>query len=491
VSFQDVKTFLERMEVRLDDTAVLQVTDTRSHVDRTHGAIDIGHSSESVAVRLVDPRRAGGRGIDFRNVVHMIKTKIVPQELTRLFSSLTKIERRAFAACAGGWALDAMDVQLYSFVIPTLVTIWGITRGQAGALATAALLVSAAGGWGAGWMADRFGRVRTLQAAILWFAAFTFFSGLAQNFAQLFAARALMGLGFGGEWAAGAVLLGEVIRPEHRGKALGMMQAGWAVGWGAAALLYALFFSVLAPEIAWRALFLVGIAPALLVFFVRRYVEEPAVYLEARAKIAATGDQPSALEIFRPPLLRITVLGGLMGTGAQGGYYAVTTWLPTFLRTERRLSVLDSAGYLAVSIAGAFCGYLTGGWLADRIGRRLTFLVFAIGAGVVAVTYTMVPFGDAAMLVLGFPLGFFSSGVFSAMGPFFTEHFPTRVRGAGQGFAYNLGRATGAMFPTLVGVLSAKIPLSEAIGLFAGLAYATMAIAAFLLPETRGKVLAP
>jgi MFS family permease len=169
----------------------------------------------------------------------------------------------------------------------------------------------------------------------------------------------------------------------------------------------------------------------------------------------------------------------------------VTTWLPTFLRTERHLSVLDSAGYLGVSIAGAFFGYLTGGVLADRIGRRLTFLVFAIGAGLIAATYTMVPFGNGAMLVLGFPLGFFASGVFSAMGPFFTEHFPTRVRGVGQGFAYNVGRATGALFPTLVGVLSARMPLGQAIGLFAACAYATMAIAAFLMSETRGKALAP
>ena len=392
-------------------------------------------------------------------------------------SGLTLRERRAFVACVGGWALDAMDVQLYSFVIPALIATWGITRGQAGVLGTAALLVSAIGGWLAGWFADRFGRVRTLQVAILWFAAFTFLSGLAQNFSQLFAARAVMGLGFGGEWAAGAVLLGEVIRPQHRGKALGIMQAGWALGWGAAALLYAGFFSWLPPQTAWRALFLVGIAPALLVFWVRRYVEEPPVYLESRAQLAASGDQPGLLEIFRPPLVRVTLLGALMGTGAQGGYYAVTTWLPTFLRTERKLSVLDSAGYLA------------GGFLADRIGRRLTFLVFAIGAGAVAVIYTMVPFGDTAMLILGFPLGFFASGVFSAMGPFFTEHFPTRVRGVGQGFAYNAGRATGALFPTLVGVLSSRVPLGEAIGLFAGLAYATMAVAAFLLPETRGKAL--
>jgi MFS family permease len=406
-------------------------------------------------------------------------------------SELVPAERRTFGACVGGWALDAMDVQLYSFVIPALIATWGITRGQAGMLGTAALVVSAFGGWLAGWFADRFGRVRTLQIAILWFAVFTFLSGLAQNFGQLFATRSLLGLGFGGEWAAGAVLLGEVIRPEHRGKALGAMQAGWAVGWAVAALLYAFFFSILPPQTAWRAMFLVGILPAFFVFWVRRYVEEPAVYLESRAQLAASGDRPSFFEIFHRPLLRTTILGSVMGTGAQGGYFAITTWLPTFLRTERGLSVLNSAGYLAVSIAGAFFGYLSGGYLADRIGRRLTFLVFAMGAGTIAVTYTMFQFGSTTMLVLGFPLGFFASGVFSAMGPFFTEHFPTRVRGVGQGFAYNVGRATGALFPMLVGVLSARIPLGRAIGLFAAIAYGTMAVAAFFLSETRGKVLAP
>ena len=404
--------------------------------------------------------------------------------------TLTLKERSAFGACAGGWALDAMDVQMFSFIIPTLIATWGITRGQAGALGTAALLASAAGGWLAGWIADRYGRVRTLQLAIAWFAVFTFLSGVAQNYQQLFLMRALLGFGFGGEWAAGAVLLGEVMRPEHRGKALGFMQAGWAVGWGAAALLYALFFSIMPAAIAWRALFLVGILPALLVFFVRRYVDEPDVYLQSRADLAARGDQPSFLEIFRPPLLRVTLLGGLLGTGAQGGYYAVTTWRPTFLRTERNLSVLDSAGYLAVSITGAFFGYLSGGILADKIGRRLTFLVCAIGAGAAAVTYTSISFDNGSILLLGFPLGFFASGVFSAMGPFFTELFPTRVRGVGQGFAYNIGRATGAFFPALVGVLSARMALGQAIGIFAGAAYAIMAVAAFLLPETRGKSLA-
>jgi MFS family permease len=395
-------------------------------------------------------------------------------------------ERSTFGAAVGGWALDAMDVQIYSFVIPTLISVWGITRGEAGVIGTAALLASAVGGWLGGWCADRFGRVRTLQVSILWFAVFTFISGLAQDSGQLLLARGLMGLGFGGEWAAGSVLLGETMRPEHRGKALGFMQSGWALGWGAAALLYAALFSLLPPETAWRVLFFVGIAPAFLVFFLRRLVEEPAVYKESQLKLA-NEPRPSMLEIFRPPLLKVTLLGGLVGTGAQGGYNAISTWLPTYLRTERNLSVLDSTGYLAVLIVGSFCGYVAGGYLSDWLGRRRAFLFFAISAGMVILTYTTVPFSNGVMLVLGFPLGFCAAGVFSGMGAFYTEHFPTRVRGVGQGFAYNLGRAVGALFPALVGFLSARMSLGIAIGVFAFAAYALMAVAAYLLPETRGK----
>src|ERR1700686_2539048 len=313
-------------------------------------------------------------------------------------ADLTVNERRTFGAAIGGWALDAMDVQIYSFVIPTLISIWGLTRGQAGLIGTAALLVSAVGGWLGGWFADRYGRVRVMQIAILWFAVFTLLSGLAQNFQQMLAARALMGLGFGGEWAAGAVLLGETMRPEHRGKALGFMQSGWALGWGAAAILYAFFFSVLPPSTAWRVLFFVGFAPAVFVFFLRRFVSEPKVYLRAR-ELAQFSDKTSFLEIFRPPFLRITVLGGLVGTGAQGGYNAISTWLPPFLRTERGLSVLNSSGYLAVLIVGSFCGYVAGGYLSDRIGRRMTFLLFAVSAGIVVITYTAVPLANPPMPV--------------------------------------------------------------------------------------------
>src|SRR6202023_125743 len=183
-------------------------------------------------------------------------------------------EKSTFWACVGGWVLDAMDVQIFSFAIPAIIAEFAITNADAGLIGTATLLASAFGGWFAGALSDRVGRVRTLQITIAWFAVFTFLCGFAQSYAQLFVLRALMGLGFGGEWAAAAVLMGEVIRAEHRGKAVGTMQSGWPVGWGAAALLATMFFSVFSQDVAWRALFFVGLTPALLVFFVRRFVSE-------------------------------------------------------------------------------------------------------------------------------------------------------------------------------------------------------------------------
>jgi len=402
------------------------------------------------------------------------------------WSNLSRGERATFFACFGGWALDAFDYQFYTFVIPTLRREWNISAGQAGTLATAALLSSALGGWMAGLLADRIGRVRTLQITILWFAVFTCLSGLARGYWDMFFARALIGLGFGGEWAAGAVLMGEVISSRHRGKAVGFVQSGWALGWGAAAILYTIVFSRLPEQTAWRVLFFAGIAPALLVLFIRRNVEEPAVFRAAQE----SGQRGRFLEIFSPQILRTTVLAALLATGAQGGYYAITTWLPTFLRTERKLSVLNTGGYLGVLIFGSFCGYLVGAVLADRLGRRRNFFVFALGCMTTVLVYTHVAVSDAQMLFLGFPLGFFASGIFSGMGAFLTELFPTRIRGSGQGFTYNFGRGFGALFPSVVGYLSAGMPRGRAIGLFAASAYAVLFVAAVLLPETRGKELA-
>ncbi len=408
---------------------------------------------------------------------------------TAWYAELKPRERNAFWACLGGWVLDAMDVQMFSFAIPAIIAAFAITNAEAGLIGTVTLLTSALGGWLAGALADRIGRVRTLQITIGWFAIFTLLCGFAQSYTQLFAFRALMGFGFGGEWAAAAVLVGEVIRPEHRGKAVGAMQSGWAVGWGIAALLATLLFSVLPAGVAWRVLFWIGVAPAMLVFVIRRFVDEPAVFAATQDRLAAANRTANFLEIFSPEMLRITILTSLLATGAQGGYYAITTWLPTFLRSERKLTVLGTGGYLAVIIIGSLIGYWVSAWLADRIGRRANFILFAACSLVTVIVYTEIPVDDTEMLFLGFPLGFFASGIFSGMGPFLTELFPTRMRGSGQGFSYNFGRGIAALNPWFVGLLSTTLPLGQSIGVFAAIAYGILIVAAVLLPETRGRVL--
>jgi len=403
------------------------------------------------------------------------------------YGELAPSEKRTFWACFGGWALDAFDVQIFSFAIPAIVATFSITNTEAGLIGTVTLLTSALGGWFAGMLADRFGRVRTLQITILWFAVFTFLCGFAQTYQQLLVSRALMGLGFGGEWAAGAVLMGEIIRAQHRGKAVGTVQSGWQIGWTAAAILSTVLFSLLPADTAWRALFWIGVAPAILVLFIRRFIDDPPVFKAARQENSTAGLARRPLEIFSPQMIRITILTCLLTTGAQGGYYALFTWLPTFLKVERKLSVIGSGGYIGVVILGSFCGLLFGAYVADRIGRRANFILYAACSLIAVFVYTQLPIDDVLMLVLGFPLGFFANGIFAGMGAFLTESYPTRVRGSGQGFSYNLGRGVAALNPPFVGLLSATVPLGQSIGIFAVVSYGVVIFAALMLPETKGR----
>jgi MFS family permease len=403
------------------------------------------------------------------------------------YRNLGSSERRTFWSCFGGWALDAFDVQVYSFTIPTLIAIWGISNAQAGQLGTVTLLLSAFGGWITGMLSDRYGRVRMLQITILVFAVFTFLSGFTQNFGQLFVCRALQGLGFGGEWAAGSVLIGEVIRSEYRGRAVGTVQSGFSVGWGAAAIVFTIVFSFLPAEQAWRVMFWIGILPAGLVFYVRRFVEDASIFNQAKRQDANLAK--NLFLIFSPEFLATTLKAVVLTTGAQGGYYAVATWLPTYLKTTRQLSIFNTGAYLFVIIVGAFVGFIIAAYLADYIGRRRTFLVFAVCAAIMVFAYMFLPINDQLMLVLGFPLGAFANGTFAPMGPFLSELFPTRVRGTAQGFAYNAGRAIGALFPLLVGILSATLPLGQAIGIFTLLSYVLVISGCMILPETKGREL--
>ena len=406
------------------------------------------------------------------------------------YRQVSKGERYTFWACFGGWALDALDVQMFSLVIPAIIAEWGISKTQAGLVSGVTLVASALGGWICGAAADRFGRVKTLQVTVVFFSVFTLLSAFAQNYPQFIVLKALQGFGFGGEWAAGAVLMAETIRNEHRGKAMGAVQSAWAVGWAAAVLLYATVFSFMSPDIGWRVMFGIGILPALLIIYIRRNVKEPAAAARKEAVLKGPKERTPLLSIFAPDVLRMTLIGGVLGVGAHGGYSALTTWLPTYLKTERHLSVLSTGGYLAVIIAAFFFGCLAASQLLDRIGRRQTILLFSVCCVGTVIVYLFVPLSNHAMLALGFPLGFFAAGIPASMGALFNELYPRGTRGTGVGFCYNFGRVVSAGFPVMVGHLAAKYSLGFAIGVDAAFAYAIVAVSVMMLPETRGRTLA-
>ena len=419
----------------------------------------------------------------------MLHTAIGEGAVLAWFGELNPKERRTMGACFGGWALDAFDVQMYSFVIPTVIALWGLSRGEAGLIGTVTLLISSLGGWFSGTLADRFGRVRMLQITILWYSVFTFLCAFAQNFEQLFVLRALHGLGFGGEWAAGAVLMGEAIRDKYRGRAVGIVQTGWAIGWGVSALVYTGLYAFLPEAIAWRVLFAIGLLPAVLVFWIRRHIDEPEIFRSRRSTLPAVG-LGHLFAAFRRPHLWTTVKVTLMVAGAQGGGYALGLWMPTYLRTVRGLSATTTGGFLLVQILGALLGFLLGSYMSDAIGRKSTFMWSAVGSLVMILIYMFVPMGNTGLLLVGVPLFTISLMKFPPMGPFMTELYPTGVRGTAQGFCYNGGRALGSFLPTLVGFVSESLPLGTTIALFSAFASAIMIVALLLLPETRGRSLA-
>jgi MFS family permease len=319
----------------------------------------------------------------------------------------------------------------------------------------------------------------------LWFSLFTGLSAFTNSFHQLLFTRSLQGIGFGGEWAAGAILIGEVVDKRIRGRAVGSVQSGWPVGYALAALAFWVLYSVLPEHLAWRALFLLGLAPGLLVLWMRRNINESEAF-EATAKYREkSGTLSTFALIFAQGMFMRTLLASLMAAGALGGNYTILTWLVTYLRETQSLTVNLTTLYLAVNIFGSFCGYIGMAYLSDAIGRRWTFALSALGATLTVLAYTRLQLPMTTLLILGFPLGLFQSGIVSGMGACFTELFPAEIRASAGGFSYNFGRGIGSMVPAAVGITSASVGLAKSIGVWAAASYVLVLIVAVFLPETR------
>ena len=404
----------------------------------------------------------------------------------RFFSGVFSSQRwLALWAAQLGFMLDAMDVLLYVFAIQTLKTEFGWSNAQAGAVSSATLVASAAGGIFAGWISDRIGRRRTLIYTILLYSVASAGSATATGLVSLLFWRAIVGLGLGGEWSAGATLVAESWPAEHRGKAISFMQSGWALGYMAAAGLSA----VILPLFGWRALFLCGVLPALLTVFIRRKVSEPAIWAESAARTPGR-----FLDLFRPPLSRRTITATTVATSTLFAYWGLFTWLPGFLsgpveQGGAGLSIVRTSAFVFTMQIGAYAGYLSFGFLADRLGRRPAFAAYVAVAAVITPVYGLLPslaprHAEFLLLALGPLVGFFGTGFFALFGAMLAEIYPTAIRGAGQGFVYNFGRGLSALAPYAVGAIGDNAGLGAALGLNAAF-FLLAAGLVFLLPETK------
>lgn len=397
----------------------------------------------------------------------------------------TTTQRRTLVAAALGWMLDAFDVMLYSLVVASLIQHAGLRPATAGLLNSLTLVASAVGSFGAGLLADRYGRRKMLSACILVYSLATFACGLARSVRELAVLRFFVGLGMGGEWNTGATLVAETWPADWRGRALGIVQSSWAIGYALAAITA----GILLARATWRAVFFVGIAPALLALWVQARVPEPELWQLQRREHSRPGGRTVVVGLWRSvwgPLLLLLA----MNTCGMFAWWGLFTWIPAYLQLPqlhggRGLSLSGSTEFLLVlNLVGMLPGYLLFGILADRFGRRKTLVSYLIMAAALVPVFASAR-QPRAVLISATLVAFFGTGFFTGSGIVGSELFPTAIRATALGLSYNVARGLSAAAPFIIGGLSVRYGLAGAFWL-CGLAFAAAAGLAALLPETRG-----
>jgi len=372
------------------------------------------------------------------------------------FHEIRRDQWRVLFAAQLGYVLDAMDVLLYSFALSAVKAEFQIGSAAAGAIAAVPMVTSALGGLVFGYLADRYGRARALAWSILCFSVLTALTASSRSIAQLILWRSLAGIGLGGEWAAGSVLVAETWPAEHRSKGIGLMQSGWALGYMAASLMAALVL----PRWGWRPLFLLGILPAFFTWWIRRNIPESPEWRKERGSVTP---------LLRPPLLRRLTLLTTLCCCLLFGYWGLFTWIPTYLASPLAhggagLGIVKSSAWLFPMQVGAFFGYILFGLFAGRVGRRAAFLTFVLTTAALIPVYGLCGKSAGILLAMGPAIGFFGHGYFSSLGVIAAEMFPPESRATAQGFSYNAGRALSAIAPATVGALADRYGIGAALG---------------------------
>jgi MFS family permease len=389
---------------------------------------------------------------------------------------------KALFGSAVGYAMDGFDLLILGFMLREVSTALGMTPTQAASLVTATLIGAVIGGIGFGMLSDRLGRVRVLTWTIVLFGVFTGLCALAQSYWDLLLYRTISGIGLGGEFGIGMTLVAEAWPPSKRARVSSYVGLGWQAGVLAAALLTPL----LLPVVGWRGMFAIGLFPAAAAYFIRKELNEPRVFI---ARMARAPTRSSIRLLVADAATARISLGMVILCSVQNfGYYGVMIWLPSYLSTRFGFGLTQSATWTVVTILGMALGIWGFGQVADRFGRKPSFLTWMLGAAVMVVVYARLT-DPLALLAGGAVMGFFVNGMLGGYGALMSELYPTAARATAQNVLFNIGRAIGGFGPVVVGMIAASFGFATAIALLA-LLYLLDIIALWLLiPERKGQEL--
>ncbi|SUT89391.1 major facilitator transporter [[Actinobacillus] rossii] len=390
---------------------------------------------------------------------------------------------KALLGSAVGYAMDGFDLLILGFMLTAISADLGLTPAQGGSLVTWTLIGAVAGGIIFGALSDKYGRIRVLTWTIVLFAVFTGLCALAQGYWDLLIYRTVAGIGLGGEFGIGMALAAEAWPARHRAKASSYVALGWQIGVLAAALLTPL----LLPVIGWHGMFVVGIFPAFVAWFLRARLHEPEVFTRKQA-VEKPKQSPFKLLVKDSKTTKVSA-GIVVLTSVQNfGYYGIMIWLPNFLSKQLGFSLTKSGLWTAVTICGMMAGIWIFGRLADKIGRKPSFLIFQAGAVVSIIAYSQLT-EPTAMLFAGAALGAFVNGMMGGYGALMSEAYPTEARATAQNVLFNLGRAVGGFGPVVVGAIVSAYSFQIAIAFLATIYVLDMIATIFLIPELKGKAL--